>query len=320
MNILSSWNQFWFRKGSYFDLAVVRLLAVGLQLYMLAFMSEDLTYHIGLPDEMFESLLVLKILTGGIRPTAEVVNIIYLITLVAGCLSFVGWRTNSSLFVFALGNVFLQAYSYSFGDMHHRDAIMMIALFVFSLSPCRRRLSVDSLLGKSYNPLVDASDAIDNQDGSTFAYWPLLFLQVFFVLMYLSAFTSKIASSGLGWINGYTLQYYLIRDGFRWAEFGLPGGSEFALWVSQFHYLIMFAQLVVVIFQATFWVVLFFPKTKWVYIPLGLFFHCMIYYTLKAPFIQWIVLYSVFIPWSLVFEWLSLKLNARPNVTENSGS
>jgi hypothetical protein len=60
-----------------------------------------------------------------------------------------------------------------------------------------------------------------------------------------------------------------------------------------------------VIFQATFVLILFFPRLKWIYLPLGLCFHVLIYVTLRAPFPQWIVLYIVYIPWSEAFRWLA---------------
>lgn len=35
MNIVGGWRKFWFSDGSYFDLAIVRIMAVGLQCYVL---------------------------------------------------------------------------------------------------------------------------------------------------------------------------------------------------------------------------------------------------------------------------------------------
>jgi hypothetical protein len=118
--------------------------------------------------------------------------------------------------------------------------------------------------------------------------------------MYLSAVVAKAYGPGGEWLNGFTLQYYMIQDGIR-------NGGDFALWLSQFHTFLYMAQIIVLAFQGTFWIVLFYPKAKWLYIPLGLFFHLFILFSLQAPFYHWIILYSVFILWSLVFERLNLK-------------
>ena len=96
---------------------------------------------------------------------------------------------------------------------------------------------------------------------------------------------------GLDWANGFTLQYYLARDGLRW-------DSPLAYWLSQHHVLILLAQYGVLLFQATFALAVIFPKLRWIYVPAGLCLHIGIYVTLTAPFFQWIALYAVFIPWA----------------------
>jgi len=53
----------------------------------------------------------------------------------------------------------------------------------------------------------------------------------------------------------------------------------------------------VMAFQGTFFLEILVPRLRWIYIPMGLFLHCFIFITLKAPFFTWIALYSVFIPW-----------------------
>ena len=91
---------------------------------------------------------------------------------------------------------------------------MMIALLALSLSPSGRVLSLENILGKGHNSFVDTHTPT-SADTSRFAYWPLLMLQAFFSLMYLSAIVSKTFGPGDEWLNGYTLQYYMIQDGIR---------------------------------------------------------------------------------------------------------
>ena len=45
-----------------------------------------------------------------------------------------------------------------------------------------------------------------------FAAWPLRLIQILFALVYFDAGLSKLHASGLDWVNGYTLQYYLATD------------------------------------------------------------------------------------------------------------
>jgi len=305
MSISKWWNDVWFRESSYFDLAVVRILAVGLSLYVTVNSNYGaLQLVLAMPDTMYDPLPTLKVLMlpwgWGARPDAEITYMIHWFTVLVGVFSLVGFRTNISLLLFTAGSVFSQSVIYGFGDMHHREAIMMIALLALSLSPSGRVLSLDNALGKGHNSLVDSKESTST-DTSPFAFWPLLLIQAFFSLMYISAVVAKAYGPGdVEWLNGFTLQYYMIQDGIR-------NGGDFALWLSQFHTLLYMAQIVVLAFQGTFWIVLFYPKAKWLYVPLGLFFHLFILFSLQAPFYHWIILYSVFIPWSLVFERLNLK-------------
>lgn len=293
---------FLFREGSYFDLGILRIIAVATSLLILLIITGPyLQTPLSFPNEIFMPLPALKILMlpfgWGARPDPWLVHSIYWVTFASGITALVGFRTNISLLIFAIGNIFITAFIYSFSDLHHREAVMAVMLLALALSPCGRVLSVDARMGKGVNGLVDSPTASSTH--SPFAYWPILLLQIFFSLMYLSAVIWK-HKSGFGWTNGFTLQAYLVQDGIR-------KDSPLALWLSQFHYFIYALQLVVVAFQATFFLIIFFPKLRWIYIPLGLVFHIGILLTLTAPFYHWIALYFGFIPWSNLREILAGK-------------
>jgi hypothetical protein len=232
-------------------------------------------------------------------PSPDLVMTIYWLTLLIGLLSLAGLFTNISLFLFFLGNIFLQAFTYSFGDSHHREAIMMIALLVLALGPSGKVLSLDYLLFRRRQHHAAASTTL-LEARSPFAGWPIRLLQCFFPLMYLSAVSCKLTTGGFDWANGYTLQYYLIQDAMR-------NGSELSLYIAQFHYPILLLQYVILLFQATFFLVVFFPKLRWIFLPIGLCFHIGIYLTLGAPFPQWIALYAIYIPWSTLISRLATQ-------------
>src|SRR5690606_31706707 len=129
------------------------------------------------------------------------------------------------------------SFLYSFGDYHHREAVMVIALGALAVSPSGHRLSVDSWL-------LRRSGRARTGETSEFAGWPLKLIGWWFVLMYMSAVIGKLFHGGLDWANGYTLQYYLARDGIR-------HGRELGVWLSQFHDLVWLMQIGVLLFQAT---------------------------------------------------------------------
>jgi hypothetical protein len=292
---MSAWQRYWFAPTPCLDLAIVRVIAVATQLFMMAVYGgqlQVLELRATMPDESWQPLLILNFMNlpwgWGFRPSFDILWIIYYIAIAAGLLSLIGFLTNLSLAVFAASCVYLQAFEYSFGDFHHPEAVMMVALGVLAISPSGRALSVDAWLrrrrrGEDENGLLEQT--------STFAGWPLKLLQWFFVLMYASAVCSKLTESGFDWANGYTLQYYLARDALRW---DVPLGY----WLSQQHLLVLLGQWGVLLFQATFALAVIFPKLRWIYVPAGLCMHIGIFLTLEAPFFQWIALYAVFIPWT----------------------
>jgi hypothetical protein len=304
----SIWRNFWFRDAPYFDLAFIRIAIVGLQCFLLlSKVFGELAYVNDLDDLLYQPLPIVKffMLPWGwhVRPDPEWVMAIFWLTMAFGAASLVGLLTNISLLAFAIGNIFLQSYAYSFGDFHHPEAVMMIALLAFALSPCGKVLSIDSLLrNRSGSASARGMPMIDFS--GPYAAWPIKLMQLFFPLMYLSAITAKLGIAGFDWANGFTLQYYLIHDSLR------KGGLPLALELSRHHNVVAFAQSVVVIFQTTFFLIVPFPKLRWIYLPIGLAFHFGNYFILEADFPQWIMLYAVYIPWSRLIKWLATTTEA----------
>jgi len=304
MLLADRWSRFWFADARYFDLALLRIGVVGFQLYfMLDSNFGALTYVMSLPDELYIAtprILRLMVAPFGLEgpPAATWVFAIFWATLLVGIAGLVGLFTNVALCLFAVGSLFLQALIFSYGDFHHPEAALLICLMALALSPAGKVMSIDAWLRRG--------DAGGNRVGlldysGPYAGWPIRFIQCFFPLMYISAAVAKIAYSdySLDWANGYTLQYYFIQDDIRKA-------SPLALWASQFHWPILIGQFVVLFYQLTYFIVVPYARLRWIYLPIGLFFHFANYWVLKAPFPQWILLLLlVYIPWAEAFKRLA---------------
>jgi hypothetical protein len=229
---------------------------------------------------------------------------VYWITAIGGVLALIGCWTRCSLLVFALGNVFMQAFYYSFGDMHHNQAALIIALGVLALAPSGAVLSVDAWRRRS-GSAAGARWTRPHEARSDFARWPLLVTRWLLALIYGSAALSKLVASGVDWINGYTLQYYLLDDGLR-------NGMELGVRLGAYHLPVVVLSWVSMLFEGTFFLVLVAPRLAWVYLPVGIALHLGIYWTMKAPFFQFSVLYAAFVPWTrfgkaLKDSWGSLR-------------
>jgi hypothetical protein len=299
------WNAYWFRPAPYINVAMVRIFAVSCQLCLLLSSDAAAKFELlwNLPEPMYDPITILKLFLlpweWDYRPSPQFMMTVYYMTVLSGVLALAGLCTNLSLAVFALGNLFLIAYVYSHGDFHHTEAPLMMALSILALSPAGRVLSVDHWIRRRRHLEPMAQNAL-TAEGS-FAGWPVRLIQWLFVPIYLSAIMSKLVyEGGLEWLNGYTLQYYLIQDTLR-------KGTLLGSWFAQYHTLVMLSQYVVVIFQATFALAVVFRWLRWIYVPIGLGFHLANWVALHAPFPEWMALYAVFVPWQRVFEMVARR-------------
>ncbi|MGH7930722.1 MAG: thiol-disulfide oxidoreductase DCC family protein [Candidatus Binatia bacterium] len=309
--LVERWNRYWFRPAPLINLAICRILIVGVQLSVLIgsdYHNYNRLYELsGLPDILYDPLPVLRVFLWPFgwmyRPPFEVLVATYGISLAAGVLALVGFKTRFSLSAFAVANLFLQSFSYSFHEYHHPEALMMIALSLLAIGPAGAVLSADDLWRRvraNSSRRRFAASANILGETSAFARWPLLQVQWLLALVYLAAATSKLGAAGFDWMNGYTLQYYILRDGLRWSDVGV--------WVAHQSSLVWWSSWITILFEGTFFAVLIFPVLSWLYIPLGLAFHTGIYLTMGAFFFQFIVIYSVFIPWAHMLEALSRRI------------
>jgi len=301
-HLWQQWKNYWFYPAPLFNLAILRIVAIGFQviyLFQKNFLSQ-LLEHAALPTALYAPLPILQLLSQwvgwGDRPTLLVLMSTFWLTVFTGVFALLGAGTRITVLLFAVGNLLIQAYLYSFGDFHHPDALLIISLLILAFSPCGQTLSVDDLRNRLKHNIQRREFVSFNllAEKSKFAKWPLLLIQWLFSLIYLSAGLSKLESGG-SWMNGYTLQYYLVRDGLRW-------GSDLGVWLGQHHGLAIASSWFAVLFEITFCFVLLVPRLALIYVPLGIALHAGIYLAQRAPFFQFIALYVVFVPWAAVLR------------------
>jgi hypothetical protein len=113
-------------------------------------------------------------------------------------------------------------------------------------------------------------------------------------LVYLSAGAEKLRTAGLRWIDGESLRAYLV-------EHYLYSGRPQALFIANRAVLCRVLSTLVLVWELSFWLVLVFPATTWVYVAGGLLFHagtsvamrihywvyfCPVYFVFFAPVLQ----------------------------------
>ena len=146
-----AWAQFWFPTTTAVPLAVSRLVLVPA--WLLIFMKpwEELAVALTYDPARIDQAMILGILSFVPVETFhsyEVQRGIWLVTLASGVLATVGLFTRTSLLLFGLGNSVLIGHLWSYGELHHPEALYCVALVLMGLSPAGRCYSIDSWIGR----------------------------------------------------------------------------------------------------------------------------------------------------------------------------
>jgi hypothetical protein len=313
--LIAALDRYWFAPASLRDLAIVRIVAFGTQtLFFILFpggrlrsLSEQLDLG-SAGERLYKPIAALKLLLlpwggwGEVHPSASFLMATFAIAVVAGVLATIGLYARMAMLCAAAANTLLVAHYYSYGEFHHAEALMIIALNVLALAPSAAVWSVDA--SRRRRRRGGAAD-----DFSIFARWPLRLMQWLIALSYLSAAASKLHHGGLSWVNGYTMTFHFLM-------IGLVDEHEMSLFLAslppQTHIVPSFFSFLL---ELTFVVAVLVPRTAWLYVLAGACFHLAIYLSMGIAFFQTITLYGVFIE-SLRLYWptalRSTALSVRP--------
>lgn len=292
--LLRALDRHWFEPAPLADLAIVRIVIVGGQLlFFLPELAEQ--FELLRSDAAFwapiPALKVLLLPFGwGARPDAMFLHAVWLAAIASGMLAILGLYTRPSLLLFAAANTILTGHRYSYGEQHHGEALITILLWVLAVAPSGARWSVDDLRGRVRRSVWAMRFEPDDPSGelSPNARWPLRLGQWLLVLIYLSAGMSKLLIGGRDWFNGYTLVYVLARDGI---DYDKPLGQ----FLAGFPELGIIVALTTVAFEMTFALAILVPPLTWLYLLGGAALHIGIILAQSAPFLEYLVCYSVFI-------------------------
>ena len=287
------WSAYFFPTTSPVRLGVLRIILVAAQL---AFFRESLRDHRAFLardafiDPMLLTRLLLKVFPEQTLRDGVFIDSLWWVTCLAGVLALVGLCSRTSIFIFGLGNLLLASLRYSYGHVSHPEAIYCTLLMLSAFAPIGRCYSIDSWLHRrkghpGWGPRATTDMAM----------WPILLGQWLLTIAYLQAFFSKIMVGGMYWINGYTLQQYLLTKGLRNDR---PLGVWFAQQPREFFIALAVGSL---LFEGTFLIIMFdrfklVRRLRPLYLLGGVGFHTGIYVTLSAAFPQFVLMYLLWFP------------------------
>jgi hypothetical protein len=306
--LIALWNAYWFPTTSTLNLAGARIVAAGVEVFWL---FPSLPYQINLltknPAFMYPQPLIRAI--DAVVPhdlvfSAAAFTVIYWVSIVAGLAALVGFATRTSLFLLTFGLWFFVSHAYSYADVHHTQVPFAIFLLALACSPAGDSLSIDALIRR--RRARAAGEPAPIARSTDVAMWPLKLAHVFLAMTYFSTGITKLLSGGLAWMNGYTLQTYIFRDGINR---GIPVG----IWLAHQHTLCVLLAIGTILFEVFFFVSILVPRVAPLFFVGGILFHIGLYVISGHPFFEHIVLNAILLLF-LDTEWFPTqvrKLTAR---------
>jgi uncharacterized membrane protein YphA (DoxX/SURF4 family) len=256
------WNRYWFTPAPTVNLAMARILAVATQLFWVFPSLDEQLSRLQANSRFIHPQLLIRIVAA-IFPrdtwfTPGTITAIYWLTVAAGVLALVGLFTRPAMLALALGVWFLVAHRFSYGDVHHSEAMFAFFLMSLALAPSGDDLSVDAWRRRrAGRPPAEMSP---------FAHRPFALAHLLLAMVYFSTGITKLIFGGLQWMNGYTLQGRTLMD-------ALGRDIPLGIWFAQQHTLAILLSIGTVIFELGFCLSLFLPRWKTLFFAAALAFH-----------------------------------------------
>jgi len=206
------WTRLWFGESSLVRLAVFRIVVLVTALFALRFHYKALVQDDGASEfvtRRFVPLYFLELLGLGPMPPA-VAHALYVVLLSVLLLAIAGLWTRLACLAAAVGMLLWVGTAYSYGQPHHEYGMLAFALLALPLGPVGARLSVDSWLARRREAKRHRRRLVAPVEGED-ALLPIRFTQLSVALGYLFAGASKLSIGGTEWLNGYTLQGFMLE-------------------------------------------------------------------------------------------------------------
>ncbi len=171
--------------------------------------------------------------------------------------------------------------------------IIFFILLVWLFAPLCKRWTILFWLKKIYKTFLFKEKQIEITDTINYPIWPRLLVILTIGIVYFGSFYCKLDTSGFQWINGYTLQGWLLQN----TVYNNSILNSNGYWLAQkSFYLIWFLNIVVYFFQFTAPVGFLLKETRFLYIAIGAAFHIGVFLFFGFWFKPFQYYYVVFFP------------------------
>jgi len=212
--------------------------------------------------------------------TLKSVMVLSLLFSTAGLFSVVSTKTSLLLVVFYQGLL------RSFGHFNHDEMLALYYLAVLAFTPCADEFSLDNLIAKrsGQRPLW------------AYAY-PILLLQLLMAWVYFSSALIKLRVAGLKYLSPDNLPALAIfhsLDNLHDTQFKL------AFWLPQIKSYLPLAVAIILIWELSFPLAIFWRRARWLILGFGIVFHVSTLFLMNIFFPHQLAMYLIFIDWDHV--------------------
>jgi hypothetical protein len=201
-----------------------------------------------------------------------------------------GFFTTVSTKFAALLFLFYEGFLRSFHLFNHDEMPMVYILVVLAFTPCGDSFSLDSSLR-----------GVQSRIGKIVYGYPILLMRMLVAWSYFTSVLIKLRVAGFSYISPDTLPSLAV---FHSLDNLHPTQFRWAFWLPQARGLTFVALMIVMLWEFTFPLAIFFRKARWIILGFGLIFHLSTIFFMNIFFPYHLAAYAVFVDWPRVWAWL----------------
>lgn len=293
-------RRFLFASAAPMNLAVLRIAAFGMMLYLLR--TEKILYYAAWPREMYDWPVLAGLLYKFLPITPEVAGPLLTVAMVTTTLTILGFFTRFNAIVSVLLGVYLIGIPQLSGKVNHMHHVILIGA-VLACSRCGDALSLDAI----WRAIGRADRGVVAPIKRAVRYGlPIRLSMLVLATVYFFPGFWKIASNGPQWVFSDNLENHMFQKWFELEHyvppiplhempFSGPGGALFA-----------------VVFELGIPLALLWKPTRALWGVLGLTFHNLTNLLMQISFLTLQLMYVMFVDWQRLLTWLGGKLYGRP--------
>ena len=302
--LIRKWNGFWFEPATADNLGLARILLFGsMAVFYLTtpYLFPTWGWHVqfnewgGVSHLFWKPIPLFRILHLPQLSSAEI-SLIDAVWKVALIFSAVGLFTRFSNAVAFILCIYLFGLPNNFGKTHHLDILLLWSFLIMTISNCGDSWSIDRLIKTMRTGQNDAGKKSGEYT------WPIRLIWVVMAMIYFEAGVSKARHSGIEWITGGAMTFFLQR-----AQYHITDAEPLANWgllIARHRWSSELFAAMGIGLELTYPLALFSKRLRWLFVPGGMMMQIGIAVLMGPNFYQMIICQFLWLPLDKIVYWI----------------